>query len=316
MSKKTIAKIFAFVIPAVAVSCLFPACAFVASDRDPTPIIAKYGLPEVVGKIKSQDVTESSGIAASRCQSDVFWTHNDSGDGAFLYAFNARGDNLGTWRVPNAENKDWEDIATWKDSRGKCFIYIGEIGDNKLIWPVHTVYRVAEPLVIAGGPATTRANALLTDRSESLNYVYPDGDKNAETLMVHPRSGDIYILTKSDAGPSGVYRLKGAFSETQDQTAIKITEISVPAVPNGLLTGGDISPDGRSVIVCDYLQAYELSLPEGTADFDEIWKQEPRPMNIGKRKAGEAVCYNVDGSEIYATSEGRNPPIIRVRRLN
>ncbi len=316
MSKKTIAKFFAFVIPAVAVSCLLPACAFVASDPGRATVIAKYGRPEVVGKIKSPEVTESSGIAASRCQRDVFWTHNDSGDGAFLYAFNARGDNLGTWRVPNAENKDWEDIATWKDSRGKCFIYIGEIGDNKLIWPVHTVYRVAEPLVIAGGPVTTRDNALLTEPSESLNYMYPDGDKNAETLMVHPHSGDIYILTKSDSRPSGVYRLRGTFSETQDQTAIKIAEILVPAVPNGLLTGGDISPDGRSVIVCDYLQAYELSLPEGTVDFDEIWNQEPRAMNIGKRKTGEAVSYNVDGSEIYATSEGRNPPIIRVRRLN
>lgn len=316
MSNKTIAKFFAFVILAVVVSCLAAACAFVSSEPVLVPAASRYGPPEVVGTIKSSDVIESSGIASSRCQSDVFWAHNDSGDGAFLYAFNKAGDSLGTWRVQNAQNKDWEDIATWKDKNGKCFIYIGEIGDNDLLWPEHIIYQVAEPLIIPGGTVSTKDNPSITEAGGVLRFVYPDGDKNAETLMVHPRSGGIYVLTKEVSGPSGVYRIKGDFSQSQRSTALKIVDLSVPNIPNGLLTGGDISPDGRSVVVCDYRQAYELNLPAGSNDFDEIWKQKPRAFDIGKRKNGEAIGYSVDGSEIYATSEGRNSPIIVVRRRN
>ncbi len=316
MSKKTIAKFFAFVIPAVVVSYLSAACAFVSSEPVLVRVASRYGAPEVVGKIKSSDVIESSGIAASRCQSDVFWTHNDSGDGAYLFAFNKLGDNLGTWRVQNAENRDWEDIATWKDRNGKCFIYIGEIGDNDLLWPEHIIYRVMEPLMITGRTVSTRDNPTNIEASGVLRYAYPDGDKNAETLMVHPGSGDIYVLTKQESGPAGVYRLKGDFSQSNRSTAKRIVDLSVPNIPNGLLTGGDISPDGRSVVVCDYRQAYELNLPASSDDFDEIWKQKPFVIDIGKHKVGEAIGYSVDGSEIYATSEGRNSPIIVVRRRN
>ncbi len=316
MSNKTIAKFLGFVIPALAVSFLLQTCAFVSSDTGRVPVPSRYSDPEIVGRIKSSDVVESSGIAASRCQSDVFWTHNDSGDKAFIYAFNRIGDHLGTWRIMNAENQDWEDIAAWKDRSGKCFIYIGEIGDNKLLRPEHIIYRVPEPLLATGASVPTSREPANINETEIIRYVYPDGDKNAETLMVHPGSGDIYVLTKSESGPSSVYRIKNTPTQSQIQTAEKVAELAVPAVPNGLLTGGDISPDGRNVVVCDYRQAYELDLPDGSMDFNEIWNQKPRAIDLGKRKVGEAICFGVDGTEIFATSEGPTPPIIVVRRLN
>ena len=49
-----------------------------------------------------QAINESSGIAASRCQKNIFWVHNDSGDDAFIFAINAAGDDLGTWKIPGA----------------------------------------------------------------------------------------------------------------------------------------------------------------------------------------------------------------------
>jgi hypothetical protein len=92
----------------------------------------------------------------------------------------------------------------------------------------------------------------------------------------------------------------------------KVTEISVPAIPNGLLTGGDISPDGRRIILCDYTQAYELRLPDASTNFDDIWGQEPEPVDLGKRAAGEAVSYNINGTSIFATSEKKHSPVIEV----
>lgn len=132
--------------------------------------------------------------------------------------------------------------------------------------------------------------------------------------MVHPKTGDIYVVTKRVSGPAGIYRLKPNFGLSDPQTAESVGEISVPAIPNGFLTGGDISPDGTRFVICDYTQAYEYSLPKGETDFAKIWKQPAETIDLGKRKGGEAICYTVDGSSIFATSEGKNSPIIEVVR--
>ena len=314
MSNKTITKFFGFVILMVALSLLSAACGEVRTSDGQLPDTARYSVPKTTGRIKSGEVIESSGIAASRCQNDVFWTHNDSGNKAFIYAFNRTGENLGTWRVPNAENRDWEDLATWKDNSGRCFIFIGEIGDNDRIWPEHAVIRVSEPLAAGSGAIIMQSDSPATMPAETIRFVYPDGDHDAETLMVHPKSGDIFVVTKNESGPAHVYRVKNDFGGSGQQ-AVRVGEVSLPAVPNGLVTGGDISPDGQRVVVCDYRQAYEFELPELASNFDDIWKQKPHALDIGKRKTGEAICYSVDGTEIFATSEGKNPPIISVRRL-
>jgi hypothetical protein len=314
MSNKTIAKFFFFVILTASFWLAGSACSLARSDGPPSGVTSPYELPRVTGKIRSGEITESSGIAASRCNSNVFWTHNDSGDEAFIYAFNATGDHLGAWRVPNASNRDWEDLASSKDISGRCYLYIGEIGDNKLLWPEHMIYRVEEPLVLPDARSSSRNAPMYTAPAEVLRYSYPDGDHDAEALMVHPLSGDIYVLSKQVSGPAGVYHLKPIFQDTSRQTAVKVADLSVPAVPNGLLTGGDISPDGSRVVVCDYGRAYELVLPLGERNFDAIWKQDPVTIETGKRKAGEAICYNVDGTSLFATSEGRNSPVLEIRR--
>lgn len=313
MSNKTIAKFSGFVI-FLATACLINAgCGFVSSSPGTNDPNSKYGPPIVTGTIELRDITESSGIAASRCQSNVLWTHNDSGDDAFIFAVNASGQNLGTWKVPNAENIDWEDIAAYKDHSGKCFLYIGEIGDNKSKRHERLVYRVPEPIIIPAGAKSDRKSPLTSDNAEMLSFKYPDSNPDAETLMVHPETGDIYVITKRISGPAGVYRIKPIFGNTETQKAEKIAEISVPAIPNGLLTGGDISPDGRRIVVCDYGRAYEFTLPGTSTNFDEIWKQTPEPIELGKRAGGEAVCYSVDGTSIFATSERRNSPVIEVK---
>ena len=61
-----------------------------------------YGPPEQIATIKDQSVKESSGLVASRTRRGAYWTHNDSGDGPFIYAFDSRGDSLGVFRVTGA----------------------------------------------------------------------------------------------------------------------------------------------------------------------------------------------------------------------
>src|SRR6187399_863576 len=100
---KTITKFFAFVIFIAALGLALTNCAFVSSNVSVATPPQRYDPPVVVGTIRSEDITESSGIAASRCQRDVLWTHNDSGDDAFIYAVSPKGDTLGTWKVTGAQ---------------------------------------------------------------------------------------------------------------------------------------------------------------------------------------------------------------------
>ena len=314
MSNKSTAKFYIIFILITALAGIFSACSDASLKDEKKKHISSYDLPKITGKIKSNDVEESSGIAASRCQSDVLWTHNDSDNGPYIYALRSTGENLGTWKVQNAESNDWEDIAAYKDKDGKCFIYIGDIGDNELQFGDHAVYRIAEPVIQASDSRSDRKSPLSTEAADAVRFKYPDMKQNAETLVVQPITGSIYVLTKRIAGPSGVYRIKPDFGNPETQKAQIIAEISVPSIPNGVLTGGDISPDGKGVIVCDYAQGYELTLPENASTFDEIWLQKPEVVDLGDRKQGEAVCYNADGSSVFATSEGKRSSVIEVKR--
>jgi hypothetical protein len=308
----TTAKNFTLVIIFCAVSFTFTNCESVSSKDSKYPAkntgnsSLEYTAPKVVGTIKTDEINESSGLVQSRCQSDVFWTHNDSGDAAFIYALNEKGEKLGTWKVADAQNKDWEDIAAIKDTSGKCFLYIGDIGNNDEDKKELTIYKVAEPNVSDSDKDSSKQNPASTESAEAINFSYPDRPHNAETLMIHPVTGEIYVLTKEPSRPSEVFKI-GAKTE-------KIADITVPAVPYGLLTGGEISPDGKRVIICDYVAGYELKLPENAANFDEIWKQTPNRIELGDRKQGESIGYSADGTKIYAGSEKKNSPIIRIDR--
>jgi hypothetical protein len=281
-----------------------------AFDREASP----YNEPQTSARVESSEITESSGIAASKCQQNVLWTHNDSGDGAFIFAMDQTGRDLGTWKVENADNLDWEDIDSYKDANGKCFLYVGDIGNRKKdARTEHKIYRVAEPEIPAGGSKTNRKEPARTAAAEILTFAYSDEPQDSETMMVHPVSGEIYVATKSRNTPSGVYKLKPSFG-TATVRAEKIADITVPAIPNGFLTGGDIAPDGKRLVICDYFAAYEFSLPADAKGFDDIWKQKPAVINLGGRDQGEAICYSSDGSSLFATSEGKNKPLIRINR--
>lgn len=274
---------------------------------------ADYDAPQIIGTIKTPEITESSGVVDSRCNENVLWTHNDSGDGSFIYALDKKGAKLGTFRVAGAKNVDWEDIATFKNPAGECFLYIGDIGNNDLDRDELTVYRVKEPIV-TGDTNSSREKPIETEKAEAIKFSYPDSTHNAETLMVHPATGDVYIVTKEDSDPAGVYKLPANYNANSPNKPEKISDFKVPAIPYGLLTGGDVSPDGKHVVICDYFAAYEINLPANAKNFDEIWKQDITKINLGERKQGEAIAYSANGKSLYATSEKKNSPVILVNR--
>ena len=317
MSNRTIAEFRGLVILLAVVVTFTGSCSHVSSDEryevKPGDFSPDYDKPVVVGRIESKEITESSGLASSLCQAGILWTHNDSGDDAFIFAINSKGEHLGTWLVKNARNDDWEDIASYKDATGTCYLYIGDIGNNERDSVEQTIFKVKEPGVSADAASSSKKSPLDTEPATAALLKFPEAVHDAETLMVQQATGDVYVLTKRVDGPSAVFKLQPQFGSDVATVAKRVGEVSLPAVPNGLLTRGAISPDGKRVIICDYSSAYELQLGTST-NFDDIWKQKPVPVNLGERKQGEAVTFGADGGSIFATSEKKNSPVIEVKR--
>lgn len=283
----------------------------------PAPSVADEFAPPVrLATLEETAVAESSGLVASRLNANLFWTHNDSGDAPFIYAFDRQGRRRGVWRVEGAQARDWEDIAA-ATLEGTSYLYLGDIGDNRERRATITVYRLREPSVASpetSKEASPSARPRLTEPAEAYNLRYPDGSHNAETLLVHPSSGDLYIITKTPISAAVVYKAATPLDSSRVTTLTRVGELRLPALLGGLLTGGDISSDGRRVALCDYIAGYELRLPDDAASFDAIWKQKPVSVNLGQRQQGEAVCYSLDALSLFATSEGRPAALFEVRR--
>jgi hypothetical protein len=276
-------------------------------------VLQAYGPPTRITTIKNDSVTESSGLVASRTSPGAYWTHNDSGDGPFIYAFNTRGQSLGTFRVTGANARDWEDIAFGPGpQRGRSYLYIGDIGDNSANRPEITVYRVPEPQLTPVDKNSTKKRPRATEPAEAFRFVYPDGKHDAEALMVHPISGNLYIMTKAPLARPVVYEVAAPLTPGKVTTLKRIAEVHVPSIFGGVITGGSISPDGRRVALCDYFQGYEMVLPTASKNFDDIWKEKMTGFDLGKRRQGEAITYRLDGNALLATSEGKSPDLIQV----
>src|SRR6185312_3004064 len=231
-----------------------------------------YGAPVQLGRLQDPDVKESSGIVASRANPGLFWTHNDSGDGPFIYAFDRQGKSRGVWRVTGASARDWEDIAIGPGPVGNhSYLYVGDIGDNNSRRATVEIYRFVEPTIAATDPPSSKRKPQATAAAEVIHLRYPDGSHDSETLLVHPSSGDIYLITKEFLGKAGVYKAKGLVGSEQTITLTHVGDLSIPSLLGGFVTGGDISPDGRRVAICDYTRGYELVIGVGRP-FDEIWK--------------------------------------------
>jgi hypothetical protein len=283
--------------------------AFFQSDRGRT---AAAGTARLLANLNDRRIAESSGLAASRTNTGVLWTHNDSGDGPYLFAIDRQGRTLARFTVNGAKNKDWEDIAVGPGRDGRPALYIGDIGDNSEDRDNLIVYRIPEPLVGAGW---TRHEAN-TAPAEKFPFRYPDGGHDAETLLVHPKTGELYIVTKSKRGRSGVYAFPIPLQSDRKVTLRKVASLTFTssfgsgriAEAERMTTGGAISPDGRRIAIRTYVSAYEWDIAPNQSVGDAL-KGKPRTIFLPLTRQGESLCYRADGKALLMTSESSPAPL-------
>ncbi len=197
--------------------------------------------PVLVGTFVDTRIDEASGIVESRSLPGVLWTHNDSGDSARFFAASTGGTILGVFNLSGASAFDWEDIALGPKSGGGNYLYLGDIGDNDTVRSEIAIYRVDEPQIATG------ATIAATDYSRA-RLQYPDGPHNAESLIVDPLTGELYIVTKSAVG--SVYRASAdTFDHPGQLNALE--SLGHLTVPLHKPSAADISPDGSQILIRD-----------------------------------------------------------------
>ncbi len=244
------------------------------------PAAAEDGATKVC-TVKDPRIDESSGLAASRRHPGIVYTFNDSGGRPEVYALGPDCRTRATLRFAGAGNRDWEAMALGPDG-----IYVGDIGDNLGgAWPYVTVYRIPEP-------ARLRSQTL---RATAYRIKYADGPRNAETMMIDPRTGRLYIASKSLSGDSlyeGPQRLRtGRFNVMH----------KVGGAPF-YATDGAFAPDGHAFVIRGYWGA-EIYRAPGKKIAD---------VTIPNQKQGEGITFTADGRSLLLSSEGTGQPLWRV----
>ncbi|MGW1796177.1 WD40 repeat domain-containing protein [Streptomyces sp. NPDC001984] len=234
--------------------------------------------------IKDPRITESSGLAASHLHPGIYWTHNDSDDGPYIYAVDSRtGKTVATVTLRGIGTpRDVEAISIGPGNQ----IYVGDIGDNlDGTWPYVWIYRLPEPKV------------LQNQTVQATQYVvkYSDGARNAESLVVHPKTGRVYIIDKKENG--------GHLYEGPAQLSSSGTNVFKPVAAVDLwATDAAFSPDGKQLAVRGYFGGIYYDWNGGRIE-------RRGRLNVPLQGQGESVSYSADGTKLMYGSEGADSSV-------
>ncbi|MET9731294.1 WD40 repeat domain-containing protein [Streptomyces sp. NPDC006458] len=233
--------------------------------------------------IKDPRITESSGLTASRQHPGIYWTHNDQDTGAYLYAVDSRtGETVATVTMTGVgAPRDVEGIAMGPGNQ----LYVGDIGDNLGgSWDHVWVYKLPEP-------------EELKDQSvRATQYVvkYADGPRDAESILVHPKTGRVYLIDKNEDG--------GHLYAARDPLSASGTNTFEPVAPIDLwATDAAFSPDGAQFVVRGYLGGIAYDWNDGKPR-----RLERVSVPLGQ---GESVSYSADGTKLMLGMEGAGSPV-------
>ncbi|MDB4926874.1 hypothetical protein [Mucilaginibacter sp.] len=269
----------------------------------------KYINHEIIipGYLQDKQMNEISGISASGINTNVYYVHNDSGDTSRFFAISPEGKLLSTiyYKGDPTEKQgvaDCEDIAVGPGpvSKKSC-VYIGDIGDNYSFRKYITIYRMEEQTAWLKGEIS-KANAV------PLHLKYPDGAKDAETLMIDPLEKLIYIVSKRHDTVS-VYTTPLSYKPNDTLVLTPRCKLFFKGIkPFKWITAGDISKDGRQILLKSYEKVYYWKR-NGNEHIWQTMQRSADELNYQAEKQGEAIGFTADGKGYYTTSEGVYSPV-------
>ena len=147
-------------------------------------------------------------------------------------------------------------------------MWVGDIGDNP---GERTSISVSRVPVGRGRPDRRRGVVQL---------VYPDGAHDAEALLAHPETGQLYVVTRR-CSAAGVRRAGAARDRPAQPAARGRADVT------GLVTDGAFLPDGRHVVLRTYTKALVYTFPDLALVGD---------VDLPRQRQGEGIAVAPDES--------------------
>ena len=226
--------------------------------------------------IKDARITESSGLAADP-GSNLYWTVNDSGDRGVAYGIGLDGTVQGTLNF-RAQPEDVEAVAVYEDR-----LYVADIGDNNRDRDSVRVYFFTNP----------RANGL-TVTYQAYDFSYPDGQHNAETLLVD-ESGRLFIVTKGQEA--------AIYEAPAKPTREGVNELEKVGSAPSNVTDGTFLPGGDRIALLTYNSVEVLD-----ASSYEVMASAPIP----DQPQAESLTISLDQKSLLVGSEGKKSKVYAI----
>lgn len=260
----------------------------------------------VWGETSINALPEASGIASSARNPGVLWTHND-GSRKRVYAVSTNGATLSNFNF-DVGLDDVEDMAVGPGpAAGVSYLYFGDIGGNNHSGDKREdvqILRIPEPVVHLAWASSPRSSDF--SGVETFTLVYPDGEYDAETLLVDPITADVFVVTKEN-NSGRVYRSN--LNAAANGSTLNLTFVQTVAFAKA--SGGDISADGKQIV----LRREDVAMIWARCDNEAIDAALSRSGNcipvIGPPAEGNgaAIAFLRDVSGYVTISEGDDQPI-------
>lgn len=265
----------------------------------------KIGERIKLGTIDSETINEASGLAASRLNPGILWTHNDSGDEPRIFAINESGETVAEYYIANQDDKerDWEDICIGPgEDNGKEYIYIGDIGDNDSEREIKHIIKFEEPEISLNSSGIRKDTITECD---VIDFIYPDGKRDSEALMIDPWNKDLYVISKREEH-SRVYLCKYPQSITNTNTLEFLAEL--PYGNEGFNSSGvvaaDISRTGDHILIRTYFSIYYY-FRDNDETISQAVSKSPQELPYTVVLQDEAIAWKYDNSGFYTLNEGK-----------
>lgn len=259
---------------------------------------------EQIARISEMD--ENSGMDLSRQHTDVFWSLNDSGNSATVYAIDINGRTRGEFNVKGATNVDWEDITVAQciHKPGTECLYVADIGDNRGRRSSFQVYVIEEPAILSNSTLQV---------AQKWDFTIP-GRLNFEAFSVNEKTGEAYMVSKwekeSKDLPPKVFSLENQGKEITLIGQLNFDQLTqVLSKDDKMVTSSDFDSDSETLLIGTYGKAYEI----GLSDLKEF-SQKVKIINMPSMDKSESIMYSgtLETLSIMTASEGYNQALYKI----
>ena len=237
-------------------------------------------------------LNESSGLAVSRRVENHFWTHNDSGSKARLYAFDSTGRKTGMIRLQSVPAIDWEDMASFTD-QSVARLLIADCGDNNALRSSVALHLFDEPNPIA--PKDPK-------RIQTITVAYPDGPRDCEAVAVDEHRRQILLVSKHLLPTAGSYEVPLPVRESKS-TSEAVTAKRIGTLPLPMVTAMDVQQESGDIWIVSYFQAFCFANTNRDSLLSKQLGRLPQPFELPRWKQIEAVAVDA-ARNTWLTSEG------------